>query len=109
MLLYARGCMMDANSGSSNQAGPSCRKGRFFFLETTGRKRTGKLIPIAALLRIPVKLIRGTQGRFSVFRNLEQSVAGALNKMYQQRLAAKQQPEEQKAKESQNAGGGIHA
>ncbi len=41
--------------------------------------------------------------------NREQSVAGALDKMYQQRLAAKQQPEEQKAKESQNAAGGIHA
>ena len=43
-----------------------------------------------------------------MFRNLEQSVVGALNKMDQQRLAAKQQPEEQKAKERQNAGG-IHA
>lgn len=42
--------------------------------------------------------------------NREQSVAGALNKMYQQRLAEKQQkPEEQKAKENQSAAGGIHA
>ena len=44
-----------------------------------------------------------------MLENLEQSVAGALNKMYQQRLAAKQQPEAQKVKESQNAAGGIHA
>lgn len=42
--------------------------------------------------------------------NPVRSVAGELNKMYQQRLAKKQQePEAQNAKESQNAVGGIHA